>query len=303
MQKTKIVIIVGPTAVGKTALSIDLAKRFNGEIISADSVQIYKKLDVGSAKVTREEADGIVHHMIDIVEPTATFSTGDYAKEARKKITEISSKNKTPIIVGGTGLYVNSILFDLGSSCGRSEEYRAKLEKIAQTEGKEKLYEMLKDIDPESATTIHPNQKDRIIRALEIYHLTGKRKSENKNSTESNYDYILIGLTDDRDILYERINNRVDKMMDAGLLQEVQALINHGLNLSHQSMQGIGYKETYSYLSGDCTKEEFLDKLKQNSRNYAKRQFTFFKKMPNIIWKKYSDKEEIYKLVGDFINE
>lgn len=303
MQKTKIVIVVGPTAVGKTALSIELAKKFNGEIISADSVQIYKGLDVGSAKVTNEEADGIVHHMLDIIDPTATYSVGDYAKQAREKIEEIASRNKTPIIVGGTGLYVNGILFDLGSTCGRSEEYRAELENIANKEGKDKLYQMLQEIDPESAAALHPNQKDRIIRALEIYHLTGKKKSENKNSTESRYDYILIGLTDDRDVLYERINNRVDKMMAAGLLEEVQKLIDQGLNLSHQSMQGIGYKETYSYLTGSCSKEEFLDKLKQNSKNYAKRQFTFFKKMPNIIWKKYKEKEEIFNLVGDFLNE
>ena len=166
---TKVVIIVGPTAVGKTALSIEIAKKFNGEIISADSVQIYKNLDVGSAKVTNDEADGIVHHMLDIVEPTATYSVGDYSLKARKIIEDIYARGKTPIVVGGTGLYVNGILFDLGSTCGRSEEYRKELEQIAEKEGKEKLYQMLQEIDPESASTIHPNQKDRIIRALEIF--------------------------------------------------------------------------------------------------------------------------------------
>ena len=300
---TKVIIIVGPTAVGKTALSIEMAKKFNGEIISADSVQIYKGLNVGSAKVTTEEAEGIVHHMIDIIEPTATFSTGEYSTLAKKAIEKISQKGKTPIIVGGTGLYVNSILFDLGSTCGRDEDYRNHLMEIVNTEGKEKLHKMLEEVDPESARELHINQLDRVIRALEIYHITGIKKSENKNSTKPNYDYILIGLTDERDILYNRINQRVDKMMNNGLLDEVQGLINNGLTLKHQSMQGIGYKETYAYLTGSCSKEEFLDKLKQNSRNYAKRQFTFFKKMPGIIWKKYAEKEEIFKLVGDFINE
>ncbi|MBQ3158147.1 MAG: tRNA (adenosine(37)-N6)-dimethylallyltransferase MiaA [Clostridia bacterium] len=299
----KVVIVVGPTAVGKTALSIELAKKFNGEIISADSVQIYKGLDVGSAKVTSEEADGIIHHMLDIVEPTATYSTGEYASDAKKVIEEIHKKGKIPIMVGGTGLYVNSVLFDLGSTCGRDEEYRASLMQIAKEQGRERLHEMLNDVDPESASLLHVNQLDRIIRALEIYHITGKKKSQNKNSTKANYDYILIGLTDDRDVLYDRINKRVDKMLENGLLEEVDRLIKQGLTLEHQSMQGLGYKETYSYLTNKCTKEEFIDKLKQNSRNYAKRQFTFFKKMPNIVWKKYAEKEEIFNLVGDFINE
>lgn len=302
MKKERVVIIVGPTAVGKTALSIELAKKFNGEIVSADSAQIYKGLDIGSAKVTKEEKEDIIHHMIDIIPPTATYSVGEWVNEAKQIITSILKRKKTPIIVGGTGLYVSSLLFEIGSTCGRDEAYRKELNELIETQGKETLYNMLKEIDPESAETLHPNQLDRIIRALEIYHITGKKKSENKNSTESNYDYLLIGLTDDREILYQRINSRVDKMINDGLLSEGQTLLESGVTKENQSMQAIGYKETISYLLGETDKQTFIDKLKQNSRNYAKRQITWFKKMPNLIWYKYNDKNQIIKNVGEFIN-
>lgn len=298
----KIICIVGPTAVGKTMVSIKIAKKFNGEIISADSVQIYKGFDIGSAKVTEEEKENIVHHMLDIVEPNQNYSVGQYVETARKIITDIIKRGKTPIIVGGTGLYVNSLIFDMGVTCGNDPDYRAELEEIAKKEGSAKLHEMLEKVDKESADAIHPNHKTRIIRALEIYHLTGKKKSECLSSTKPHYDYLLLGLTDDRDVLYQRINDRVDKMIDAGLLEEVQGLIEKGLNLSHQSMQGIGFKETYAYLTNMVSKEEFIEKLKQNSRNYAKRQFTYFKKMPNIIWTSYKEQDNIDKQVADFLN-
>jgi len=303
MNKEKIIIISGPTAVGKTALSIELAKKFNGEIINADSIQIYKGLNVGSAKITESEKEGVKHHLLDFLSPFDTFSTGDYVKKAKKVITEIIYRKKTPIIVGGTGMYITSLLFDIGATCGKDENFRKEQDYFIQQNSLNDLYLKLKEIDPESAEKIHPNQKDRIIRALEIYHLTGKKKSEQKNSTESNYNYLLFGLYDDRDIVYSRINNRVDKMIEMGLLDEVKSLIEMGVTLENQCAQAIGYKEPYEYLTGNITKEEFLEKLKQNTRNYAKRQITYLKKVPNIIWHKYSEKEEIFKKVGDFINE
>jgi len=301
-KKEKIIIVAGPTAVGKTATSIEIANKFNVEIISADSIQIYKGLDIGSAKVTTEEKGNIVHHMLDIVSPFDNFSTGEYVKQVKKIITEIIARGKTPIIVGGTGLYISSLLFDIGVTCGKDQAYRDELEEIIKKDGLHSLYSKLEEIDPESAKVIHPNQKDRIIRALEIFHITGKRKSETKNSQESNYEYLLIGLYDDRKILYDRINIRVDKMINEGLIKEVEDLINKGITLENQCMQAIGYKETYEFIKGFVTKEEFINKLKQNSRNYAKRQLTWFKKMPNIVWKKYSEKQEIFNLVGEFIN-
>ena len=302
MNKEKIIIISGPTAVGKTALSIELAKKFNGEIINADSIQIYKGLNIGSAKITEEEKEGVKHHLLDFLLPFETFSTGDYVKEAKKVITDIISRNKTPIIVGGTGMYISSILFDIGATCGKNQKYREELDIFINKNGLTALYEKLKEIDPESAEKIHHNQKDRIVRALEIFHLTGKKKSEMKNSTISNYDYLLFGLYDEREIVYERINNRVDKMIDMGLLEEVQGLINQGVTLENQCAQAIGYKEPYEYLTGNISKQDFLEKIKQNTRNYAKRQITYLKKIPNIIWKKYNEKEEIFNLTGEFIN-
>lgn len=301
MNKQKIIIIAGPTGVGKTALSIEVAKKFNCEIVSADSIQIYKKLDIGSAKVTEKEKDGIVHHLIDIVETSQNFSAGDYVRLAEEAINKIIKKGKTPLIVGGTGMYIQSLLFEIGAQCGKDEEYRKELQQLAEEKGSEHLHKMLEKIDKESAEKIHPNHLPRIIRALEIYHLTGKPKSEQKNATESKYDYLLFGLTAEREVLYQRINTRVDKMIDSGLLNEVQELINQGITLENQCMQGIGYKEPYMFLTGQISREEFIELLKQNSRHYAKRQLTWFRSMPNVIWKTYDQKEEIFDLIEKFI--
>lgn len=301
MDKQKVIIIAGPTGVGKTALSIEVAKNFNCEIISADSIQIYKKLDVGSAKVTEEEKEGIVHHLIDIVETDQTFSAGDYVRLAEQAIDEIIKKGKTPLIIGGTGMYIQSLLFEIGAQCGKDENYRKELQKLAEEKGSEFLHNMLMQVDKESAEKIHKNHLPRIIRALEIYHLTGKPKSEQKNATVSKYDYLLFGLTAEREILYQRINNRVDKMIDSGLLEEVQELINQGITLENQCMQGIGYKEPYAFLTGQISREEFIELLKQNSRHYAKRQLTWFRNMPNIIWKTYDQKKEIFELIEKFM--
>ena len=301
-MKPKIIVIVGPTAVGKTALSIEVAKSFNGEIIGADSIQVYKGLDIGSAKVTEQEKQGITHHLIDVVNIEDQFSAGDYVTKATQCIKDIISRGKTPIIVGGTGMYVQSLLFPLGVTCGKDQDYRDYLDDIANKEGTSFLHNMLKEVDPESASQIHPNHKPRIIRALEIFHLTGNKKSQMKSSQESPYDYILIGLNTDREVLYNRINLRVDKMLESGLLKEVQNLINQGMTETNQCLQGIGYKEVYTYLTQQCNYEDFVEKLKQNSRNYAKRQLTWFRKMPNIQWFEYTQKEQILNKIGEFIN-
>lgn len=298
----KIIIIAGPTGVGKTALSIEVAKKFNGEIISADSIQIYKGLNIGSAKVTEEEKQGVKHHLIDIVSPFDEFSSGDWVKTTQKEIDEIIKRNNTPIIVGGTGMYVSSLLFEPGVTCGKDEKYREELEKILNEKGSEYLHKMLEEVDPESASQIHVNHQTRIIRALEIFHVSGKKKSEQKTSLVPRYDYLLIGLTADREVLYERINKRVDKMIESGLISEVESLKNQGLTSEHQAMQGIGYKETFEFLTNKTNKEAFVEKLKQVSRNYAKRQLTYFKKVPNIIWKTYDQKNEIFNLIDNFLN-
>ncbi len=299
----KIIIIAGPTGVGKTALSIEVAKKYNGEVVSADSIQIYKGLDIGSAKVTKEEADGIVHHLIDIVSPESEYSAGDYAKDAEIAISEIAKKGKIPIVVGGTGMYITSLLFEPGVTCGKDEKYRKELEELGEKYGSPYLHKMLEKVDPESAKLIHENHQTRIIRALEIFHVSGKKKSEQKSSVLPKYDYLLFGLTANREILYDRINKRVDKMLDSGLLSEVQGLINSGITDKNQCMQGIGYKETYNYLTGKTNKEEFITKLKQASRNYAKRQITYFKKVPGIVWKTYQEKDQIFEMIDSFLEK
>lgn len=299
----KIIIIAGPTGVGKTALSIEVAKKFNGEIVGADSIQIYKNLDIGSAKVTEEEKEGVVHHLVDFVSPKNEYSAGEYVKDAKKAIDEITIRNHTPIIVGGTGMYISSLLFEPGVTCGKDDEYRKELETILKEKGSEYLHSMLEKVDPESANLIHKNHQTRIIRALEIFHVSGKKKSEQKSSLIPRYDYLLIGLTADRKVLYERINKRVDKMIDSGLIEEVQSLMSQGITSENQCMNGIGYKETYDFLTGKFGKTEFVEKLKQVSRNYAKRQITFFKKVPNIVWKTYDQKDEIFELIENFLKK
>lgn len=299
----KIVIIAGPTGVGKTALSIEVAKKYNGEIVGADSIQIYKGLDIGSAKVTQEEADGVKHHLVDIISPFEEYSAGDYVKDAQKAISEIAENKHLPIIVGGTGMYISSLLFEPGVTCGKDEQYRKQLEELGKEKGSAYLHQMLMEVDAESANAIHPNHQTRIIRALEIYHVSGIPKSKQKTASVPRYEYLLIGLTADREVLYSRINTRVDKMIDGGLVQEVEHLKAQGLTLENQCMQGIGYKETFEYVSGNTTKEEFIEKLKQVSRNYAKRQLTYFKKVPNIIWKTYDQKQEIFNLINEFLKK
>lgn len=285
-MKEKLVVIVGPTAVGKTKMSVELAKALNGEIISGDSMQIYRGMDIGTAKITHEEMQGIPHYLIDIKDPTEPFSVAEFQERSRKLINEINKRGKVPIIVGGTGLYIRSVTHHYEfSSAGYDENYRAELEAYAKEHGADKLHERLKNIDPESGKRIHPNNIRRVIRALEIHHVTGNTMTENLNAqeTEHVYDDCIIGLTMERELLYERINKRVDEMIRLGLVDEAKRLYDRGVQ-NCQSVQAIGYKEIYSYLKGEVTLETAIELLKRNSRRYAKRQFTWFKNQMDVKW-------------------
>ena len=296
-QKQKLIVLIGPTAVGKTKLSIELAKKFNGEIISGDSMQIYKGMDIGTAKITQEEMEGIPHHLIDIKEPDESFSTAEFQELVRKKIDEISSRGKMPMIVGGTGLYIQSVIFDYHFTDAPSDpSFRRSLEQAAEANGQEFLHGKLKDADPESAARIHPNNVRRVIRALEIIHCTGKTAGElqENQSPELLYDTALIGLTMDREMLYNRINYRVDLMMKQGLLDEVQYFYEKGLR-DCQSIQAIGYKELYDYFDGKVPLELAIENLKQNSRRYAKRQLTWFRNKMNVEWFDMSESKDAEK--------
>ncbi|TYR81076.1 tRNA (adenosine(37)-N6)-dimethylallyltransferase MiaA [Priestia megaterium] len=285
-EKQKLIVIIGPTAVGKTKLSIELAKKLNAEIISGDSMQIYKQMDIGTAKVTKEEMQGIPHHLIDIKEPTESFSVAEFQEIVRKKINEIHQRNKIPMIVGGTGLYIQSVVYDYQFTETPSDDsFRERMEVFINEHGIDPLYEKLQQIDPASANSIHKNNHRRVIRALEVYEATGKKFSEyiNEQSAELLYDVTLIGLTMERDVLYNRINERVDIMMETGLLEEVKSLYNKGIR-DVQSVQAIGYKELYAYFDGKCTLEEAVNQLKMNSRRYAKRQLTWFRNKMPVEW-------------------
>ncbi|MCM3572668.1 tRNA (adenosine(37)-N6)-dimethylallyltransferase MiaA [Mesobacillus subterraneus] len=296
-QKQKLIVLIGPTAVGKTKLSIELAKKFNGEIISGDSMQIYKGMDIGTAKITKEEMEGIPHHLIDIKKPEESFSTAEFQELVRKKIDEISSRGRMPMIVGGTGLYIQSVIFDYHFTDTPSDPtFRRSLEQAVEENGQEFLHGKLKDADPVSASRIHPNNVRRVIRALEIIHCTGKTAGElqENQSPELLYDTALIGLTMDREMLYNRINYRVDLMMKQGLLDEVQYFYEKGLR-ECQSIQAIGYKELYDYFDGKVSLALAIENLKQNSRRYAKRQLTWFRNKMNVEWFDMSESKDAEK--------
>lgn len=285
MKKT-VIAIVGPTAVGKTALSIEIAKKFNGEVISGDSVQVYKGMDIGSAKVTAEEMEGIPHHLLDIKNPDEDYTAADFKVQVASLVEEITSRGRLPIIVGGSGLYIQAALYDYNfPDIKKDEEATARLEKEVDTLGIEGVFERLKQIDPEQAKKIHPNNIRRVIRALEIYETTGKTKSawEKEQTFESPYNVIFIGLEMERERLYERINYRVDLMMEQGLIDEVQTLYNQGYK-DTDAMRAIGYKELIPYLEGKEALEDAIETLKRNSRRYAKRQYTWFRNKLDISW-------------------
>ena len=304
-MKPRVIVIVGPTASGKTALSIKLAKELNGEIISADSMQIYKKMTIGTAKPTKDEMQGIPHHMIDIVEPNEDFNVAMYKKMAEEKIEEILNKGKQPIIVGGTGLYVDTLVNGIEfQEIENDIEYRTQLEKETEINGVDWLFEKLKMVDPEAAKVIEKNNIRRVIRALEIFKVTGKTKTEldRESIKGSKYDYIIFGLLWDREELYNRINLRVDLMIKDGLLDEVKSLIaNEGF--SKTALQGLGYKEVVEYLEEKITYAEMLEKIKMETRRYAKRQMTWFKRNKNIIWLEAKDKEKMFSEVLRRTNE
>ena len=277
-MKTQVLFILGPTAVGKTAVSVEIAKLFDGEIISCDSVQIFRGLDIGSAKVMEEEKQGIPHHLIDIKEPTETFTSFQFVEEMKKKITEITSRGKLPIVVGGTSLYVKSLILNYNfGGVGVDEEFRDKLNKLLEEKGLESLYERLSSEDKTLAENIDRHNPQRVIRALEISHFKGEKKT-----SESEIDALVFALTLDRKTLYERINKRVDIMLKNGLIEEVKSLKDAGVTRDCQSMKAIGYKEVYAYLDGEISYDEMTELIKKHCRNYAKRQLTFLRGMDNV---------------------
>ena len=287
MIKPKVIVICGPTASGKTALSIELAKKINAEIISCDSMQIYKDMNIGTAKVTREETQGIKHYLIDFIEPDKRYSVADFKKDAERTIEEILSKGKNPIIVGGTGLYVDSLIYGIEYQDIKFDKgYREKLEKIANEKGLNVLYEKAKQIDEIAMEKISPNDKKRILRVLEIYKATGKNKTQQEIESRKNevkYDFKIFALNMDRNLLYDRINKRVDIMIKNGLIDEVEKILKK-YNEFPTAMQGLGYKEVVEYLNGKYSKEEMTEKIKMETRRYAKRQLTWFRKNKQAIW-------------------
>ncbi len=283
----KVIVICGPTASGKTSLSIALAKRVNGEIVSCDSMQIYQEMDIGTAKPTLEERQGIEHYLLDFVSPEERYSVADYKKEAKKAIKAIIEKGKMPIVVGGTGLYLDSLIYEIEyPNIEFDEEYRRKLERRVEEEGLTQLYEEATKIDPLAIQKISPKDEKRILRILEIYHATGKTKTEQEIASRKNspeYDYQVYALAWDREILYDRINQRVDQMIEQGLIEEVQGILKRHKHFP-TAMQGLGYKEVVAFLEGDLTKEEMIDKIKMETRRYAKRQMTWFRKNKQTVW-------------------
>ncbi|MCI5654085.1 MAG: tRNA (adenosine(37)-N6)-dimethylallyltransferase MiaA [Lachnospiraceae bacterium] len=287
-KKKPMIILTGPTAVGKTDLSIQLAKAINGEIISADSMQVYRHMDIGSAKVTPEEMDGVPHHLIDVLEPEEEFNVVVFQKLAKEALTGIYERGHIPIIVGGTGFYIQALLYDIDFTENDGDTaIRRELEKLAQTQGAGCLHQMLQEIDPESAAAIHQNNVKRVIRAIEFYRQTGKKISlhnAQEREKQSPYQFLYYVLDTDRKTLYERIDRRVDLMMEHGLVDEVKHLADMGCTRDMVSMQGLGYKEILDYLSGGIPLEEAVYILKRDTRHFAKRQITWFKRERDVRW-------------------
>lgn len=305
-KKKPMVILTGPTAVGKTALSIELAKRINGVIISADSMQVYKHMDIGSAKITKEEMQGVKHYLIDELEPDEEFHVVKFVQLAKKYLEEIYAEGKIPIVTGGTGFYIQALLYDIDFTEQESDTaYREELERLAKEQGNEALHAMLAEVDPASAEAIHANNVKRVIRALEFYHLTGNRISEHNEKERqktSPYQFAYFVLTDDRAKLYERIDRRVDLMIEQGLVEEVKQLKQLGCHRDMVAMQGLGYKEILAYLEGEYTLEQAIYIIKRETRHFAKRQLTWFKREREVCWwnkSDYANAEE--KLLEDML--
>lgn len=287
-MKQPLIILTGPTAVGKTELSIALAKAVNGEIISADSMQVYKYMDIGTAKIMPEEMQGVKHYLVDELAPDEDFNVVRFAQMAREAMEEIYAKGKIPILVGGTGFYIQAVLYGIDFTENEEDKaFRQSLEKIAQEQGELVLHEKLKEVDPASAKAIHPNNVKRVIRALEYFEQTGEPISahnDRERQKESPYNAAYFVLTNDREVLYDRINQRVDKMLEAGLLEEVKGLLERGYKKEMVSMQGLGYKEIIDYLEGNITLEEAVYILKRDTRHFAKRQLTWFRRERDVVW-------------------
>lgn len=298
-MKKPLVILTGPTAVGKTKASIGLAKAIGGEIISADSMQVYKQMDIGSAKIKPSEMDGIPHYLVDILEPDEEFHVVLFQQMAKQAIQKIYEKGKIPILVGGTGFYIQAVLYDIDFSENEKDtSYREELEKLAQTKGAEYLHDRLREVDEKSAQDIHANNVKRVIRALEYFHQTGEKISEHNEEQRkkvSPYNFSYFVLNDERAHLYERINLRVDQMINEGLVREVQSLKEKGYTRDMVSMQGLGYKEMLDYLDNKCSLEDAVEIIKRDTRHFAKRQITWFKRESDVTWidkKEYDYNEE-----------
>lgn len=310
-QKPPLIILTGPTGVGKTALSIALAKRLNGEIISADSMQVYRRMDIGSAKIRAEETGGVPHHMIDILEPTESFNITMFQEYAKRYIDEIMERGHLPILVGGTGFYIQSVLYDIDFT--KEEDggaYRKELEALCAQKGGAYLHDMLREIDPESADAIHKNNSKRVIRALEYYRLTGQKISEHNSEQrerESAYNACYFVLNDERERLYRQIDARVDRMLEDGLVEEVKALRQAGCGRNMVSMQGLGYKEILDHLEGEISLERAVYLIKRDTRHFAKRQLTWFRRERDVIWvdkKEFDyDNDKILTYMTDRITE
>lgn len=287
-MKKPLIILTGPTAVGKTELSIRLARLVNGEIISADSMQVYKHMDIGSAKIRQEEMEGVPHHLVDVFEPDEEFHVVRFQECARRCMEEIYGRKRIPILVGGTGFYIQAVLYDIDfTENGGDDSYRKGLEALAKEKGNEVLHQMLREVDAPSAEQIHANNVKRVIRALEYYHETGEpisRHNEQERQKESPYNFAYFVLNDRRDRLYAKIDARVDGMLQDGLVEEVRALKEKGYTKDMVSMQGLGYKEILSYLEGECTLEEAVYILKRDTRHFAKRQLTWFRREREVCW-------------------
>ena len=305
-EKKPLIILTGPTAVGKTKASIGLAKAIGGEIISADSMQVYRHMDIGSAKITKEEMADVPHYLIDVLEPEEEFHVVRFQQMAKAAMTDIYSRGKIPIIVGGTGFYIQALLYDIDFTENEGDSvYREKLEALAKEKGAAYLHGQLAMVDPKSAEEIHANNIKRVIRALEFYHQTGQKISEHnerERQKESPYQFCYFVLNDRRECLYERIDQRVDQMIRNGLIQEVQTLKERGCTKQMVSMQGLGYKEIFSYLEGDCSLEEAVYIIKRDTRHFAKRQLTWFKRERDVIWVQkdelnYDDKKLLQSLL------
>ncbi|MBR5047238.1 MAG: tRNA (adenosine(37)-N6)-dimethylallyltransferase MiaA [Eubacterium sp.] len=309
-KRKPLVILTGPTSVGKTGLSIGLAHKIGGEIISADSMQVYRGMDIGTAKITREEMDGIPHYLIDILEPDQAFNVVEFQKRVREAMEQIDSHGKIPILVGGTGFYIQALLYDIDfPEHSDTEDYRRQLADLAREKGEEYLHAMLQEVDPEYAASVHYHNLKRVIRALEYHRETGRKLSDHNRDQQartSPYNFAYLVLNQNRDLLYERINRRVDMMMEQGLLREVRGLYDKGYRQDLVSMQGLGYKEFFDYFKGEIPLDQVVDRIKLETRRFAKRQLTWFRREKDVIWinkEDYSGEEEILRVIFRYLKE